>query len=916
MRHSLLIAALLGIVVPTFGEDARVLPGVIEPVAAPDLVVPDEIVVEFDAVITGQLEALRTAGGLDAESVPVLGDRAFDGLVEGFGVAAIRKQFPGAEREAALRAGLPDLSGYYVVRFDASRATLDEVLAAFAATPGVVHVERIGIHPVDATPNDGNYSAQWHLNTASDHDLDAPEAWNLETGDPGVIAAVLDTGVRYFHKDLGGSAASYSTPTNVDGNMWVNWAEKNGTAGVDDDGNGYVDDWVGWDWVTGVTGCWSGEDCSTADNDPRDFNGHGTHCAGNVAALNNNGYAVAAPAGGWGNGTLQPTGNGVKVMGLRIGWSGSSGGTEVGYVRMDFAASAFYYAANNGASIASCSWGSSNSGGVGAAVDYFIASGGLVFKAAGNSNNQTADYLCARSDVYCVAATDSNDLKASFSSYGTWVDISAPGVSIYSTYHNHSAPSSDYVAAISGTSMATPLTASAAALIWSQNPTWSAGQVWARLRDTADPLDGLNPAYVGKLGSGRVNLYNALNTAPECETNADCSDGNDCNGIEVCVGGVCEPGPLTADCNGNGIEDACDIAGGTANDCNYNGVPDSCDVASGTSLDCNANTVPDECDIYGGWSEDCNGNGVPDECDLAGGTALDCNNNDVPDSCDIAAGTSQDANGNGVPDECEAAGEVVLLTFTGGTTVPTIGTVQDEDIVSYDTGTGVWALYFDGSDVGLSAFAIDALALLPSGELLISVDVDGTLAGLSGGPNGTNVDDSDIVKFTPTSLGANTAGNWTFYFDGSDVGLTQSTEDIDALELTADGKLLISTTGAPSVSGLSGLRDEDVLQFTPTTLGAATAGTWAYYFDGSDVGLSTSSEEDVDALTLTTAGNLRLSTVGNFSVTGASGADEDVFEFTPTSLGSTTAGTFGMFLDLSALGIPTTADVIAAELLP
>jgi subtilisin family serine protease len=259
-----------------------------------------------------------------------------------------------------------------------------------------------------------------------------------------------------------------------------------------------------------VSGCWSGEDCSAADNDPRDFNGHGTHCAGNVGAINNNGYAVSSASGGWGNGTLQPTASGVKVMCLRIGWAAKYGGTQVGYVRMDFAASAFYYAAKNGAKIISCSWGSSNSGGLSSAITYFVGKGGLVFKAAGNSGTQSADYMCGRGDVIAVAATDKFDKKASFSNYGTWVDLSAPGVSIHSTFHKYSNPSADYTASLSGTSMATPLAASVAASVWSKNPTWIAAQVWARVRDTADNIYPLNPAYVGKLGSGRVNLYNAV----------------------------------------------------------------------------------------------------------------------------------------------------------------------------------------------------------------------------------------------------------------------------------------------------------------------------------------------------------------------------------------------------------------------
>ncbi|MEW6249297.1 MAG: S8 family serine peptidase [Planctomycetota bacterium] len=507
-RTALSIAALCLVTGLALGQEQPLIhnaAGALPP-AAPDAVVPDEFVVVFSPAVAPQVAA-RAAG-------PATGIAALDDLGQVLGVTRVREQFPGADADRAQRAGLPDLSGYFVVKFDARRISLDDAMAAYVADPSVLRVEKIGIHAIHATPNDGNYASQWHLNQANDHDIDAPEGWNIETGDPQVIVAVLDTGVRYYHKDLGGANASSANPGAADGNMWVNWAEKNGTPGVDDDGNGYVDDWIGWDWVTGVTGCWSGEDCSTADNDPRDFNGHGTHCAGNVGAINNNGYATCAAAGGWGNGTLQPTGNGVKVLACRIGWSGSYLGQEVGYVRMDFAASAFYYAANMGARVATCSWGSSNSGGIDAAVSYFTAAGGLVFKSAGNSNNQTADFLCARSDVYSVAATDQNDVKASFSSYGTWVDISAPGVSIYSLYHSHANPSADYVAAMSGTSMASPVAASVAAAIWSQNLTWTAAQVWARLRDTADDIDAFNPAYVGKLGSGRVNLYNAVNSGP------------------------------------------------------------------------------------------------------------------------------------------------------------------------------------------------------------------------------------------------------------------------------------------------------------------------------------------------------------------------------------------------------------------
>ncbi len=907
----LALSAALCALAPAAAADqpAVAFPPQLAPLAA-DFTVPDAIVVQFDEATSAQVEAVGQALAAPNGGIPFVGVQAIDELAPVLGIHTLRKQFPGSDPVEAAFAGLPDLSGYYVIEFDPAVATPEQAVATYLAAPGVLHAETIGAHPIYAVPNDGNYSSQWHLNQASDRDIDAPEAWDIETGDPAIITAVLDTGVRYYHKDLGGSAASSSNPTAADGNVWINLAEKNGVAGVDDDGNGYVDDWVGYDFVTGVTGCSSGEDCSTIDNDPRDFNGHGTHCAGNVAAINNNGYATASPAGGWGNGTLQPTANGSKVMCMRIGWSQPGGG----YVRMDFAAQAFYYAANNGARIASCSWGASNSGGIAAAIDYFLASGGLIFKAAGNANTQTADYMCARTDIYCVAATSQTDTKASFSSYGTWVDISAPGVSITSTYHVSSDPANDYVAAVSGTSMATPLVAGCAAAVWSRNPGWTASQVWTQLRDTADNIDALNPSYVGRLGSGRVNLFNAVNTGTGCVDDGECDDGDPCNGVETCAGGVCQPGPIT-DCNSNGIDDDCEP------DSDGDGVIDGCD---GCPLDINK-TTPGACgcgtpdtDGDGDGTPDCN-DGCPTDPGKISPGACGCGTPDtdsdgdgVPDCDDVCPGgdDNEDCDGDGTPDACDPdpcpSGPTLLLAFDTSTSVPGVGTVANEDVVAYDASSGTWSLYFDGSDVGLGSFAIDAFEVLSDGTLIFSFTAAGTIGGVSS-------DDSDLLRFTPTSLGSTTAGTWSMYFDGSDVGLTTNGEDVDAVSVLSDGRILISTTDSPSVTGLSGLADEDLIAFTPTSLGSTTSGTWAYYFDGSDVGLSNSSNEDVDAAAVTGAGSLLLSTLGSFTVTGASGQDEDVFEFVPTALGSATSGTFSMELDLSTLGI--TSDVIAVGIL-
>lgn len=737
-------------------------------------VVQDEFVVQFRAEAA---DVIRQSAALDAA---ITGFGPVDDTLASLAAQGLRPMYPGADRAADQARGLPDMTGWYVVHIDTDRIDLAGAMEAMWASDFVTQVEPIGVHALCGVPNDGYFANQWFLSQTSDKDIDAPEGWDVENGSPSIAVAVLDTGVRYFHKDLGGVNTSYSTPGATDGNVWRNMAEFNGVAGVDDDGNGYVDDWIGYDFVSSaIYTCWSGEDCTTADADPRDFNGHGTHCAGIVTAMNNNGYAVASAGGGFGPGTNTATGDGVKVMCLRIGHSANYGGQEAGFVRMDYAASAFYYAAAKGAKVASCSWGSSNSGGIAAALDYFIAAGGLVFKAAGNDGTQTADYMCGRSDVYSVVATDASDKKASFSTYGTWADISAPGVGIYSTYHNHAAPSSDYVASLDGTSMATPLVASVAGVVWSKNPSWTRTQVWDAVRLNTDNIDSLNAAYVGKMGSGRVNLNKAL-------------------------GGSAPPPP---------------------------------------------------------------------------------------------------------------SGQKYLLVLSGSPSLPGVGTVGPEDVVQYDSGTGQWSLYFDGSDVGLSGFSIDAFTVRATGELIISTTASGSLAGLQGGPSGTTFAAQDLLMFIPTSLGGTTTGTWAFYFDGSDVGLTTTGENIDAVAFHPDGRILISTSGNPSVSGLSGLGDEDIIGFTATSLGSVTAGTWSYWFDGSDVAVSTNSE-NVDAAWVSAGGLLTFSTSGAYSVSGVSGDGRDLVRFTPTSTGTNTAGTFSLRMSGAGAGIPSGANVVAVVELP
>ncbi|MBI2808098.1 MAG: tandem-95 repeat protein [Planctomycetes bacterium] len=243
------------------------------------------------------------------------------------------------------------------------------------------------------------------------------------------------------------------------------------------------------------------------------------------------------------------------------------------------------------------------------------------------------------------------------------------------------------------------------------------------------------------------------------------------------------------------------------------------------------------------------------------------------------------------------------LVGSDGSTLP----VAPADLVSLTVetdGAFAYKTFFQGSDVGLTTAGenIDAFTFLADGSILISTLGSFTVPG----PAGTSIKGAgeDVLRFFPSTLGADTAGTWSLYFDGSDVGLSGSAENVDALAVLPDGRILISTSGAAAVPGVSA-QDEDLLVFTPTSLGASTSGLWSLYFDGSDVGLATNAGEDVDGLYVEIAPGsglptLHFSTVGNFAVAGAAGGPEDVFAFRPTSLGQNTAGTFGSDLSLDA----------------
>lgn len=447
---------------------------------------------------------------MDGRNGGTMGIAEIDALNIKSGMSDYYPLFPrGFNSTKSVPMGESPMDRWHLLYFDPS-SDLDAIAAEYEALPQVENVEFDYYAYIMRTPNDAQYTQMYQLNQGSDRDMDAPEAWEITVGSPDVVLADCDTGVLYNHEDL-------------INNIWVNPGEdldSDGVVmdpddmnGIDNDGNGYVDDLIGWDFVSGGSAVWPGEDGNTQDNDPKDFNGHGTHTSGTIAAKTNNTVGVSGVAGGFG--VSEP---GCKIMCLRQGYSFDDGGTENGRTSMSYVAQAFTYAYRNGATAINYSFGSSTGGGVEAATDSAVAHELVISASAGNSGNSSFGYLQSRADVLCVASTGSGDTKSSFSNYGVEVDISAPGSSIRSTVSNHYSPG---YAIYSGTSMAAPQVVGQVGLIRSLNPNLTRQEVFDIIINTTDNIDALNPLYIGDLGSGRINLANSLQNLASTNFAAD-----------------------------------------------------------------------------------------------------------------------------------------------------------------------------------------------------------------------------------------------------------------------------------------------------------------------------------------------------------------------------------------------------------
>ncbi|MEM9776738.1 MAG: hypothetical protein AAF902_19315, partial [Chloroflexota bacterium] len=260
---------------------------------------------------------------------------------------------------------------------------------------------------------------------------------------------------------------------------------------------------------------------------------------------------------------------------------------------------------------------------------------------------------------------------------------------------------------------------------------------------------------------------------------------------------------------------------------------------------------------------------------------------------------------DGSPDV--GAYEVETIVYVSSSSAGIAGgvTFVDEDILAYNKNADTWMRYFDGSDVGLSGDPfrdLDAFTILADGSILLSI------AGASTVPDVGAIDDSDIVRFIPSKIGPKTEGTYEMYFDGSDVGLDTDKEDIDAIAVLPDGRIIISTLGTAQTlkqfgNTLNSL-DEDLIAFTPTSLGENTAGYFSLYADGSDFGLDTPVEDLWGIAVLNNENDLYINPAGIFDTGTLSGTPADFFVCNSATVGAVAScGSESLFFDGPASGI-------------
>jgi subtilisin family serine protease len=457
--------------------------------------------IKFSGLLTQTLRKMNVTTGKKL----LTGIQAFDQVSDKVGAKKMRRLFsenPNPRLEAKLRKHKLDL--WYVVDIDPNQSVKEAVKKYKGiAEIQIAETEKEKVlsdynftllpdnkvnSPVSAAYfNDPKLGDQWHYDNTGQtgypdgSDVNLFKAWDIVKGNPNIIVSIHDQGVDIEHPDL-------------KANIWTNLAELNGVAGIDDDGNGYTDDIHGWNF--------------DKNNGEIEAQPHGTHVAGTIAAVNNNGIGVCGVAGGSGNN------DGTRVMSVQTLGGGSF---EESYI----------YAADNGAVISQNSWGYTNPGNfdesVQDAIDYFIAEagdypnspmkGGIVIFAAGNQNSDEEWYPGHYESTLSVSSIGPNWEKASYSCYGTWVDIAAPGGETNLGAKNgvlSTLPKNQY-GFFQGTSMACPHVSGIAALALANRKSQLTPEVLkTKLLTGVVDIDSHNPDYKGKLGSGHIDAFLAI----------------------------------------------------------------------------------------------------------------------------------------------------------------------------------------------------------------------------------------------------------------------------------------------------------------------------------------------------------------------------------------------------------------------
>ena len=423
------------------------------------------------------------------------GIASLDATLQPMGAISIEKSFKGASNlkftknltNSNLAKQAQNLEHYYKVQFDQA-APLDKIIAGLKREPNVELVEYSYVYETTDMPSDALYSGLQHLPQIS-----AEQAWQIHKGEngPEVIIGINDTGCQWDHPDLFPNLkVNYDEWTNREAPLFITQNNRlviNPAAidGIDSDGNGYIDDVVGYNFNT--------SDGSPA-NDPygSTANTHGTHVAGIAAGVTNNGVGISSIS--W------------NVKFLPTKHSALSGAQYLYNVEQGL-----WYMATAGVDVINMSWGGGGFSQM--LIDLFIYlddSGITCISSAGNANNQIPSYPNSYPRVMSIASVASNDVRAYYSTYGIQTDVSAPGGDAYVDGGINSTYPLNTYRKLQGTSMAGPLVAGLAGLIKSYHPDWTPFQIRRQIAGSSDDVYTANPTLVGKLGAGRINAHRAL----------------------------------------------------------------------------------------------------------------------------------------------------------------------------------------------------------------------------------------------------------------------------------------------------------------------------------------------------------------------------------------------------------------------